>query len=185
MTSRKKPGRQTTLWVIVITLLFGGFLSQLHHRSEVAFGAEGQGDRPNIVLIVADDLGWNDVGYHGSELATPNIDRLAATSVQIDRFYAKSSCTASRAALMTGVHPFRYGMATNVIQPWDRVGLPLNRTTIAEVLKQEGYSTAMVGKWHLGHWQQSFLPRVEGSTVTTATTAVTSIISATITFGVA
>ncbi|WP_017327780.1 arylsulfatase [Synechococcus sp. PCC 7336] len=119
-------------------------------------------DRPNIVIIVADDLGWNDVGYHGSEIQTPNIDHLAGTSVQLDRFYAKNSCTPYRAALMTGVHPFRYGMSSNVIQPWDRVGLPIDRPTIAEVLKEYGYRTAIVGKWHLGHWNEAFLPTSRG-----------------------
>ncbi|ELR98093.1 arylsulfatase [Gloeocapsa sp. PCC 73106] len=119
-------------------------------------------NKPNIIVILADDLGWNDVGFHGSEIKTPNLDKLAASGVRLERFYVKSVCTPTRAAFLTGRHPFRYGMSTGVIKPWDKVGLPLEEKTIAETLKEAGYYTAILGKWHLGHYQESFLPTSRG-----------------------
>jgi arylsulfatase A-like enzyme len=119
-------------------------------------------NKPNIVLIVADDLGWNDVGFHGSEIKTPNLDNLAKSSVRLERFYVKSSCTPTRAAIMTGRHPFRYGMSSNVIWPWEKLGLPLEEKTIAQTLKEAGYYTALVGKWHLGHYEEKYLPTHRG-----------------------
>src|SRR5262252_10841118 len=71
--------------------------------------------KPNIIYIVSDDQGWKDVGYHGSDIRTPNIDRLAATGVRLEQFYAQPMCTPTRAALMTGRYPFRYGLQTAVI----------------------------------------------------------------------
>jgi arylsulfatase A-like enzyme len=71
--------------------------------------------RPNIVYIVADDLGWKDVGFHGSDIRTPNIDKLAATGTRLEQFYAQPMCTPTRAALMTGRYPMRYGLQTAVI----------------------------------------------------------------------
>ena len=118
--------------------------------------------KPNIIVILADDLGWNDVGFHGSEIKTPNLDKLANSSVRLERFYVKAMCTPTRAALMTGRHPFRYGMSDNVIWGWEKAGLPLDEKTIAQTLKDAGYYTAIVGKWHLGHYKQSYLPTQRG-----------------------
>ena len=72
-------------------------------------------DRPNIVYIVADDLGWKDVGFHGSDIRTPSIDQLAKSGAKLNQFYAQPMCTPTRAALMTGRYPFRYGLQTVVI----------------------------------------------------------------------
>ena len=71
--------------------------------------------RPNIVYIVSDDQGWKDVGYHGSDIKTPTIDRLATSGTRLEQFYAQPMCTPTRAALMTGRYPFRYGLQTAVI----------------------------------------------------------------------
>ena len=71
--------------------------------------------KPNVVYIVADDLGWKDVGYHGSDVKTPTIDRLAATGARLEQFYAQPMCTPTRACLMTGRYPLRYGLQTAVI----------------------------------------------------------------------
>ncbi len=107
---------------------------------------------PNIVIVMADDLGWGDVGANGAELIrTPNIDRLAKEGIRLTSFYAGSNvCTPSRAALLTGRYPIRSGMQ-HVVMPHSDFGLPQSEVTIAEILKDAGYATGMVGKWHLGH----------------------------------
>ena len=105
--------------------------------------------QPNIVLIVADDAGWNDVGYHGSEINTPNIDRLAETGVELNQFYVYPTCSPSRAALLTGKYASRFGIGEPIAMRSTQV-LPTNVETLPEALKQVGYQTAITGKWHLG-----------------------------------
>jgi arylsulfatase len=124
--------------------------------------ASGQPARaPNIILILADDLGYGDLGCYGSRLRTPNIDQLASEGVRFTDFYSASSvCTPSRAALLTGRYPVRSGV-TGVIQANDSTGLPASETSIARVLKGAGYRTACIGKWHLGS-QAQFLPPRHG-----------------------
>ncbi len=118
-------------------------------------------ERPNIVLILADDLGWNDVGYHGSEIRTPSLDQLAANGVVLEQYHSQPTCTPTRAALMTGKNPQRLGIyrqfAKNSTQ-----GLPRDQKTLADHLKDAGYQTWLVGKWHLGHARQSFHPNSRG-----------------------
>jgi len=118
--------------------------------------------RPNIVLMLADDLGWADVGYHGGEIDTPAIDQIAAQGVRMERFYATPICSPTRAALMTGRDPIKLGVAYDQIHPWYNAGLPDDEYLIAEALRDAGYQTAMVGKWHLGHTQQHQLPNAQG-----------------------
>jgi arylsulfatase A-like enzyme len=118
--------------------------------------------KPNIVLILADDMGWNDVGYHGSEIRTPAIDRLAKAGVRLEQFYAQSICSPTRACLLTGRHTLRYGFQTGVVLPWAEYGLPTTETTLAEALKSAGYSTAICGKWHVGHNEAKYLPTRRG-----------------------
>jgi arylsulfatase A len=107
---------------------------------------------PNIIVVLADDLGYGDLGVQGSRrIATPNLDRLARQGVRMTDFYASANiCTPSRAGLQTGRYPIRTGLAWQVIQPNDTNGLPSSEVTIAEALKPD-YTTALVGKWHLGH----------------------------------
>ena len=125
--------------------------------------AAGVAQKPNIVFIMADDLGWADVGYHGGEgIVTPNIDKLAKEGVQLDTFYAQPMCTPSRAALMTGRYPMRYGLQTFVITPGQHYGLPTDERTIAEAFKESGYSTYALGKWHLGHSKKEYWPQNRG-----------------------
>ena len=121
--------------------------------------------RPNVVYIMADDLGWKDVGYHGSDIKTPNIDELAATGMRLEQFYAQPMCTPTRAALMTGRYPFRYGLQTAVIPASNTLGnygLATDEYTIAQALGDGGYRTAIVGKWHLGHADRKYWPRQRG-----------------------
>lgn len=119
-------------------------------------------DRPHIVLMLADDLGWGDVGYHGGKIATPNIDKLAASGVRLNQFYVQPVCSPTRGALMTGRYPMRLGLQCGVVRPWAEHGLPLGETTLPQVLKQAGYATAIVGKWHLGHVAPEYLPTRRG-----------------------
>ena len=118
--------------------------------------------RPNIVFIMADDLGNADLGYRGSEIKTPNIDKLAAGGVRLESFYGQQVCTPARAALMTGRYPMRYGLQTLVIFPSHTYGLPTDERTLPQALKEAGYQTPMVGKWHLGHADQKYWPQNRG-----------------------
>jgi arylsulfatase A-like enzyme len=118
--------------------------------------------KPNLVLVMADDLGWGDVGWHGGQAKTPRLDRLGAGGLRFERFYTQPICTPTRAALMTGRYPWRMGMASGVILNHLHYGLPLDETTLAQVLKNAGYATAIVGKWHLGHETPAHLPTERG-----------------------
>ncbi len=119
-------------------------------------------DRPNVIVIVADDLGWNDVGFHGGDIDTPSLDRLAAEGVELNRFYTTPICSPTRAALMTGRDPIRLGVAYGVILPWDNTGIHPDEHFLPESFKTSGYQTAMVGKWHLGHAQMTYHPNNRG-----------------------
>ena len=128
----------------------------------VAPACAADAPRPNIVYIVADDLGWKDVGFHGSDISTPNIDRLAQTGARLEQFYAQPFCTPTRAALLTGRYPFRYGLQTVVIPSNGTFGLATDEWLLPEALKAAGYQTAIIGKWHLGHADRKYWPRQRG-----------------------
>lgn len=120
-------------------------------------------EKPNVIVIVADDLGWSDVGFHGNEdIETNALDRLAREGVQLDRFYATPICSPTRAALMTGRDPMRLGVAYGVIMPWHNFGVHPDETFMPQAFLGAGYQTAMVGKWHLGHAQQTYHPNERG-----------------------
>ena len=124
--------------------------------------AASGGTPPNIVYIISDDQGWKDVGYHGSDILTPNIDRLAAEGTRMRDFYAQPLCTPTRAALMTGRYPLRYGLQLGVIPSGGGYGLDTEEYTLPQAMKDAGYTTAMVGKWHLGHADTKYWPRSRG-----------------------
>jgi arylsulfatase A-like enzyme len=124
--------------------------------------AQAASSQPNIVVILADDLGNADLGYRGGEIHTPNIDALANGGVRLESFYGEPVCTPSRAALMTGRYPMRYGLQTLVIFPSHTYGLPTDERTLPQALKEAGYQTAMVGKWHLGHADKKYWPQNRG-----------------------
>src|SRR5262245_25504888 len=124
--------------------------------------AETQPTKPNIVIFLADDLGWANVGWHKSENKTPQLDRLAAAGAKLEQFYVLPVCSPTRAALMTGRYPMRYGLQVGVVRPWADYGLPLNERTLPQALKEAGYATAIIGKWHLGHVQPAYLPTRRG-----------------------
>ena len=107
---------------------------------------EGQAKRPNVVLLMADDMGWGDVGYNGHPvLKTPHLDAMSRAGLRFDRFYAPTVCSPTRGSCLTGRHPYRYGIFTANVGK-----LPQKEQTIAEDLKSLGYSTGHFGKWHLG-----------------------------------
>ncbi len=128
--------------------------------------ARQKAKRPNFVIIYADDLGYGDLGCFGHPtIRTPNLDRMAAEGAKLTQFYSAASiCTPSRAALLTGRLPIRNGMCSDkrgVLFPNSGGGIPASEITIAEMLQKFGYTTACVGKWHLGHLPQ-FLPTRNG-----------------------
>jgi arylsulfatase A-like enzyme len=119
-------------------------------------------DRPNIVFFLIDDLGYTDVGFNGGNIKTPHIDRLAQGGARLEAFYVQPVCSPTRAALMTGRYPIRHGLQVGVVRPWAQYGLPLEERTLAQALHGAGYFTAIVGKWHLGHFQRDYLPTRRG-----------------------
>jgi arylsulfatase A-like enzyme len=136
--------------------------STIYLLSTCGFVKAQQQQRPNIIMILADDLGNADLGYRGSDIKTPNIDQLAKGGVRLESFHGMPVCTPARAALMTGRYPMRYGLQTLVIFPNHTYGLPTDERTLPQALKEAGYSTAMVGKWHLGHADKKFWPQNRG-----------------------
>ncbi len=119
--------------------------------------------RPNVIIFLADDLGWADVGFHGEEvIETPAIDRIAREGVELHRFYSTPICSPTRAALMTGRDPMRLGVAYGVIMPWMTNGIHPAEHFMPQSFQAAGYQTAMVGKWHLGHAQQTYHPNQRG-----------------------
>ena len=119
--------------------------------------------KPHIVHIVADDLGWRDVGFNGcADIKTPNLDTLAAGGAKFTQFYVQPMCTPTRAALLTGRYPFRYGLQTAVIPSVSGYGLDTTEWLLPQCLKEAGYKTAIIGKWHLGHADKKYWPRQRG-----------------------
>jgi len=119
-------------------------------------------EKPNFIVINIDDLGYGDIGPFGSQLnRTPNLDRMAGEGRKLTSFYAAPVCSPSRAALMTGCYPKRVLPLKGVLFPSAALGLNPEEHTVAELLKQAGYATACIGKWHLGD-QPEFLPRRHG-----------------------
>jgi len=127
-----------------------------------SFGADS---RPSVIILLADDLGYGDVGFHGSDIATPNLDRIANEGVRLESFYSCPMCSPTRAGLMTGRYPLRFGMMRSVVPPQREYGLDPSEETLAEVFEQAGYQhRGVVGKWHLGHRRIQWFPTQQGFT---------------------
>lgn len=127
-----------------------------------ASAAAGAPLRPNILFILADDLGSYDVSWRGSEIRTPHLDKLALGGARLEQFYVQPVCSPTRAALLTGRYPMRHGLQVGVVRPWAQYGLPLEERTLPQALKEAGYATALFGKWHLGHFAPEYLPTRRG-----------------------
>lgn len=118
--------------------------------------------RPNVLVVVVDDLGWKDVGFHEPTFSTPNLDAMVAEGVELSTFYTAPTCTPSRAQLMTGRYSYRMGMQDSVLHSTEPRGVPLTETFMGEKLQAAGYGTAAVGKWHLGMHMPQYLPLERG-----------------------
>ncbi len=127
-----------------VTCCFGVLLLALA-RTQLVLGDEVL---PNILFIVADDLGWSDVGWHGGFSKTPHLDRLVREGVELDQHYVQPVCTPTRAALMSGLYPGRFG--PHALAASNLRAMPIDTITLATALKSLGYHTCQVGKWHLG-----------------------------------
>lgn len=118
--------------------------------------------KPNIVFLLIDDLAYADCGFNGGrEIQTPHIDRLAASGAVLEAHYVQPVCSPTRAALLTGRYATRTGVYT-VVRPRAKWGLPLQERTLANALQEAGYTTAIVGKWHLGEFDPAYRPRSRG-----------------------
>ncbi len=125
----------------------------------IACGSNSGVKQPNIIFILQDDLGWGDPGFHGSDIQTPTIDRLAAQGIELDRYYGYAVCSPTRAALMSG----HSSLETGVDAPISAIEtLPLNLTLLPQLLKNLGYQTSMIGKWHLGRAKTEYMPFSRG-----------------------
>jgi arylsulfatase B len=129
---------------------------------QLPLAAAATAKRPNVVILLADDLGWADLGCYGGEIETPNLDRLAGQGVRFEQFCSFPVCSPTRSALMTGRSPMRLGIGYTVIRPWSNYGLPLTEHLLPESFKAAGYQTAITGKWHLGHGLRKYLPHNRG-----------------------
>ncbi len=142
-----------TRWRAVLRIvLFALFVGTLAARP-------ADSSRPHVVVFVSDDMGWNDVGYHGSRIQTPHIDGLSEQGIQLDRFYVFPICSPTRTAMMTGRSPLRFGITRAL---GERGGVPPDEHFLSDSFQDAGYQTFMVGKWHLGTSGKEYAPRSRG-----------------------
>tara|TARA_B100001059_G_C17822231_1_gene579038 strand:+ start:377 stop:1828 length:1452 start_codon:yes stop_codon:yes gene_type:complete len=141
------------------------FAALLLNAPSLAAGTESteppRRSNTNIVILLVDDLGWGDVGYHDPQVVTPNIDAIATHGVELDRFYVNPTCSPTRASLLTGQFSTTHGV-NGPIQWHSKEGLPLEWQTLPGYLKRAGYQTHLVGKWHLGNASTAYWPQQRG-----------------------
>jgi len=128
----------------------------------LATGVVADGSPPNIIYIMADDLGFNDVSWHNSHVSTPNLQKMVDNGVTLDQSYSQAACTPSRASYLSGYYPFRIGVQNSVVREGMVDYIPLDVTFLPSRLKEAGYSTHLVGKWHLGSCRRDVTPPAKG-----------------------
>ncbi|MGI9228602.1 MAG: sulfatase-like hydrolase/transferase, partial [Gammaproteobacteria bacterium] len=155
-TTKAKAMRPEYLVSVLLLLIGANSPAEPSQRAD-------QTRQPNIVIILADDLGYGDVGVNGAKrIKTPNIDALAEKGVNFTQFFASANvCSPSRAGLMTGRYPIRSGLAHGVIEANDSRGLPSSEETVAELVLRKDYKTMLIGKWHLGNFPE-YTPLLHG-----------------------
>ena len=136
------------IWAALVLIFLLQNICEAQNQASPTATATSQ---KNVIVLLADDLGWGDVGFHGGAISTPNINRLATESVELTRFYAYPACSPARAALLTGRFPQRFGIV-GPVRPREE-GLPLDETLLPASFQAAGYQTSLIGKWHLGHSQ--------------------------------
>ncbi|XP_035694671.1 arylsulfatase B-like [Branchiostoma floridae] len=158
--------RFTLLLVLIVALAVA---SAFRRKKRPGKGTTSEGttkkaqtSKPNILFIVADDLGWNDVGWHNPDVKTPNLDKLAGDGVILDNSYYNPICTPSRSSFMTGKYPYHLGTQHLVFFHMRPQGVPLEHKFLPEKLQDLGYATHMVGKWHLGFCDKKYTPTYRG-----------------------
>ncbi|XP_042856677.1 arylsulfatase B-like [Penaeus japonicus] len=155
ITTRYPPGASALLALL--------WLSTASASAAAAASASASANSPpNIVFILADDLGWNDVSWHNDQVVSPNMQQLVDTGVQLEQSYVQPLCTPSRSAFLTGLYPFRIGRQGRPLGRLTPTGLTLNQTILPERLSDLGYSTHLVGKWHLGYCNWAYTPTERG-----------------------
>lgn len=166
LRSAKKPNLHLSRSKMIFRFFVGCIVAlsmDIHSTAECAESTVK--GAPNIVILLADDLGWADVGFHSDRVATPHIDRLVQQGIELDRFYVAPMCSPTRAGLLTGRYPIRFGLARAVIPPYRDFGLPPSEVTLAERLAEVGYvQRGVFGKWHLGHLRAQWHPLAQGFT---------------------
>ncbi|MFN0040093.1 MAG: arylsulfatase B [Burkholderiales bacterium] len=171
---RPRPPRRGILRLLVLLALMPAFAyaqtprdPRIPSRELPTQPATGEvsrtpGSRPHILYVTADSLGWADVGYHGSAIRTPTIDRLAKEGARLEHFYVQPFSTQTRAAALTGRYPMRFGLQTLQIQWFSDISLAAEELLLPKVLQDSGYRTALIGKWHLGQARKEDRPNARG-----------------------
>ena len=149
--TKQRASASATKQIVLIVLVLFSLFGCVQNETDL---------HPNVIIIVSDDQGFGDIGYNGSEFETPNLDALAAAGVVLDQFHVFPTCSPTRAALLTGRNPNRFG-TSNAIQKGEP-GPPLDEHFMPESFRAAGYQTWIVGKWHLGESDASYLPNSRG-----------------------
>ena len=154
----------TGCFMIGIILLFTSIAMNPDYKPPTSFAATSDGQKPNFVILLADDLAWNSIGYSSDELAfvTPTLTSLAQSGVIMDNFYAQEVCSPSRGSLLTGRYPLSIGMQYGMVGANAEWGMPLDEITLPEVLADYNYKSHILGKWHLGYFTPLLLPTARG-----------------------